>query len=114
MSLHVSTVIEHIPNASFKNFAEQVAQARLDGTRHKDRALIAEMMKLISNSLYGRTITNIEKHHDIVYIDESEISTEIIDNHFYDMTELTDGITKWKRQKRKLTLTFPFTLVSLY
>ena len=36
-------------------------------------------------------ITNKEKHHDIVYVDESEISTEIIDNHFYDMTELPDG-----------------------
>ena len=36
-------------------------------------------------------ITNKEKHHDIVYVDESEISTEIKDNHFYDMTELPDG-----------------------
>ena len=69
----------------------QIAQCRLEGDRDKDKALIAEMSKLIGNSSYGRTITNKEKHHDIVYVDESEISTEIIDNHFYDMTELPDG-----------------------
>ena len=48
------------------------------------------MMKLIGNSSYGCMITNKEKHHDIVYVDESGNSTEIIDNHFY-MTELPDG-----------------------
>ena len=68
----------------------QIAQCRLQGDRNKDKAMIAEMSKLIGSS-YGQMITNKEKHHDIVYVDESEISTEIIDNHFYDMTELPDG-----------------------
>ena len=66
-------------------------------------------MKLIGNSSYGRMITNKEKHHDIVYVDESEISTEIIDNHFYDMIELPDGYYEVEKTKKKLTLT-----VSLY
>ena len=38
----------------------QVAQARLDGDRDKDKALIAETMKLIGNSMYGKLITNKE------------------------------------------------------
>ena len=82
----IYTTVEYIPNAAFKYFAEQVAQARLDVDRDKDKALIAEMMKLIGNSSYGQMITNKQKH-DVVYVDESEISTEIIDYHFYDMTE---------------------------
>ena len=69
----------------------QVAQARLDGDHDKDKALIAETMKLIGTSSYGKLITNKEKHHDIIYVNESEIGTEIMDNHFYDMTELPDG-----------------------
>ena len=89
-----------------------IAQCRLERDRDKDKALIAEMSKLIGNSSYGRKITNKEKHHDIVYVNESEISTEIIDNHFYDMSELPDGYYEVeKRPKRKLTLTFPFTSV---
>ena len=69
----------------------QVAQARLDGDRDKDKALIAETMKLIGNSSYGKLITNKEKHHDIVYVDESEIGAEIMDEHFYGLTELPNG-----------------------
>ena len=85
---HIYTVVEYIPYAAFSTFMTQVAQARLDGDRNKDKALIAETMKLIGNSSYGKLITNKEKHHDIVYVDESEIGTEIMDEHFYSLAEL--------------------------
>ena len=85
----------------------QIAQCCLEGDRNKDKALIAEMSKLIGNSSYGRMITNKEKHHDIVYVDESEISTEITDNHFYDMTELPDGYYEVEKTKKKINLDLP-------
>ena len=110
----IYTIIEYIPNAALSSFMTQIAQCRLERDHNKDKALIAEMSKLIGNSSYGRMITNKEKHNDIVYVSESEISTEIIDNHFYDMTELPDGYYKVEKdQKEKLTLTFPFTSVPL-
>ena len=65
------------------------------------------MSKLIGNSSYGWMITNKEKHHDIVYVDESEINTEIIDNHFYDMTELPDGYYEVEKTKKKINLDLP-------
>ena len=49
---------EYIHNAAFNSFMTQVAQPRLDGDRDKDKALIAETMKLIKNSSYGKLITN--------------------------------------------------------
>ena len=67
--------------AAFNSFMTQVAQARLDGDRDKDKALIAETMKLLGNSSYSKLITNKENHHDIVYVDESEIGAEIMDEH---------------------------------
>ena len=62
----IYTVVEYIPNAAFQDFSTQVAQVRLEGDRDKEKALIVEMNKLIGNSSYGRTITNKEKHHDIL------------------------------------------------
>ena len=103
----IYTVVEYIPIAAFKHFAGQVAQTRLDGDRDKDKALIAEMMKLIGTSSYGRMITNKAEHHDIVYVDESEISTEIIDNHFYDMTELPDGYYEVEKTTKKINPDVP-------
>ena len=92
----------------------QVAQARLDGGRDKDKALIAKAMKLIGNSSCSKLITNKEKHRDIVYINESEIGAEIMDEHFYGLTELSNGYYEVEKQGRKLFLIFPFTSVYLY
>ena len=78
----------------------QVVQARLDGDRDKDKTLIAETFhwKL---KLY-KPITNKEKHHDIVYVSESEIGTEIMDEHFYSLTELPNGYYEVEKNKKKI------------
>ena len=96
---HIYTIVEYIPYAAFNSFMTQVAQARLGGDRDNDKALITETMKLIGNSSYGKLITNKEKHHDIVYVNESEIGTEIMDKHFYNLTELPDGYYELEKTK---------------
>ena len=67
-------------------------------------------MKLIGNSSYGKFITNKEKHHDIVYVDESEIGTEIMDEHFYSLTELPNGYYEVEKTKKKIILDLPIHL----
>ena len=103
----IYNVIEYIPIAAFKHFAEQVAQARLDGDRNKDKALVAEMMKLIGNSSYGHMITNKEKHHDIVYVTESQVGQEIMDPNFFYLTELPDEFYEVEKTKKKICLDLP-------
>ena len=107
---HIYTVVEYVPNAAFNSFMMQVAQARLDGDRDNDKALIAETMKLIGNSSYGKLITNKEKHHDIVYVDDSEIGIEIMDEHFFNLTELPDGYYEVEKTKKKINLDLPIHL----
>ena len=107
---HIYIVIEYVPNAAFNSFMTQVAQALLDGDRDKDKALIAKTMKLIGNSSYGKLITNKEKHHDIVYVDESEIGAEIMDEHFYGLTELPNGYYKVEKTKQRIILDLPIHL----
>ena len=82
----------------------------MDGHRDNDKALIAETMKLIGNSSYEKLITNKEKHHDIVYVNESEIGTEIMDEHFYNLTELPDSYYEVEKTKKKISLDLPIHL----
>ena len=82
----------------------------MDGDREKDKALIAETIKLIRNSSYGKLITNKEKHHDIVYVNESEIGAEIMDNHFYSLTELPNSYYEVEKTKQKIILDLPIHL----
>ena len=72
------------------------------------------MRKLEGNASYSTLITNKEKHHDIIYVDEFEIARQLLCPHFYDMTELLDVTMKLKEPKFRSTLTSPFTLVSLF
>ena len=88
----------------------QVAQSRLDGDRDNDKAVIAETMKLIGNSSYGKLITNKEKHHNIVYINESEIGIEIMDEHYFNLTELPDSYYEVEKTKKNINLNLPIHL----
>ena len=107
---NIYTVIEYVPNASFNSFMTQLPQARLDGDHDKDKALIMETMKLIRNSSYGKLITNKEKHHEIVYVNESEIGAEIMDEHFYCLTKLPNSNYKVEKTKQRIILDLPIHL----
>ena len=108
---NIYTIVKYVPNAACNTFMTQVAQAHLDGDRDKNKALIAKTMKLIGNSSYGKLITNKEKHHDIIYVNENEIGEGIMDSHFYDMTELPNGYYEVeKKTKQKINLDLPIHL----
>ena len=53
---------------------------------------------------YGKHITNKEEYHDTVYVNESEIGTEIMDEHFYNLTELPNGYYEVEKTKKKINL----------
>ena len=88
----IYTTIEYVPNAALKDFTVH----GLHGDCDPWYALTAEMRKLEGNASYGALITNKEKHHGIIYVDESEIGRQIISPHFYNMTELPDVTMKLK------------------
>ena len=60
--LVISKVYEFIEFLSvncFQNFGDQVSNARREGDLNPDKAILANLMKLIRNLGYGKTITNI-------------------------------------------------------
>ena len=59
---NVTLVVEYQPSACFKDFGDRVSNARRQGDLDAAKAILAETMKLIGNSSYGKTITNINNH----------------------------------------------------
>ena len=51
-------VVQYWPEDCFKKFGEEVSQARQDGDADPAQTIIADTMKLLGNSAYGKTITN--------------------------------------------------------
>ena len=73
--LHVSNVtltIEYEPSPCFRNFGEKVSDARREGDRDPLKAIVAETMKLLGNSSYGKTITNNTNHCDVKFVNDAD------------------------------------------
>ena len=65
----VYQIIEYEPNPCFRGFGESVSAARRAGDEDPDRAIIADTMKLLGNSGYGKTVTNVDRHRDVLHRD---------------------------------------------
>ena len=66
----VYQIIEYEPNPCFRLFGESVSAARRAGDDDPDKAIIADTIKLLGNSGYGKTVTNVGRHRDVKYCTE--------------------------------------------
>jgi len=99
----------------FKPFMEKVSNARRDGDADKDKAVIAETMKLIGNSAFGRSGMDKSKHKETKYKStDDDISSIVEMNRFYDVEELGDSY-EITLKKRSMKLNNPIHLsIAIY
>ena len=101
--LHVYQVIEYDPIPCFRRFGDAVSKARREGDVHRDRTIIADSMKLLGNSGYGKTITNVDRHRDVNYCTEKAASHMINDKRFRQLDIIIDDAYEIEMRKRTVT-----------
>ena len=97
-------------NKCFKNFADEVSDARRAGDIDKAYELIAETMKLFGNSAYGKTITNKGGFVSTTYATENNISKKINNPRFKDLEELYGENYEITTSKRDIKLDLPIQI----
>ena len=100
-------VIQYWPNDCFKAFGEKVSQARRDGDADPDQAIIADTMKLLGNSAYGKTITNKDTHRDLVFCDDDEAPKKVNEPQFRQLNILGDDLYELEMAKKKIKYDLP-------
>ncbi|KAG2817017.1 hypothetical protein PC113_g23021 [Phytophthora cactorum] len=86
---------------AFAPFMEAVSNARREGDVDKSKAMIAEMMKLVGNSAFGRSGMDMSKHKEVKYeSNDKAIKSKIEHFTFHGLEELNDSceITMKKRR----------------
>ena len=78
------------PNPCFRRFGESVSTARRAGDEDPDEAIIADTMKLLGNSGYGKRVTNVDRHRDVKYCTEIGTSSLINNKRFRQRDVVTD------------------------
>ena len=103
----VYQIIEYEPNPCFQRFGESVSAARRAGDEDTDKAIIADTMKLLGNSGYGKTVTNVDRHRDVKYCTEIDTSSLINNKRFRQLDVVTDDAYEIEMNKSVVKYTLP-------
>ncbi|KAG2768145.1 hypothetical protein PC129_g21758 [Phytophthora cactorum] len=102
--MEIAKIYCFIKASSHKAFApsmEAVSNARREGDLDKSKAMIAEMLKLVGNSAFGRSGMDMSKHKEVKYESNGKsIKSKIEHFTFHGLEELNDAceITMKKRR----------------
>jgi len=99
----------------FKPFMEDVSNARREGDVDKSKEMIADMMKLVGNSAFGRSGMDMTKHKRVEYLsDEERIRKKIEHFTFHGLEEFNDSC-EIVMKKRRISAKNPIHLsIAIY
>ena len=104
----VYRTIDYKPREIFSWFVKEVANNRRKGDADKDKALLAEVFKLLGNSAYGKFIEAVERHTNTIYTcDEEEVDKSLRSARFKTLEEIGPAY-KVELRKSKITIDWPF------
>ena len=104
----VYRTIEYEPREIFSWFVNEVANNRRKGDADKDKALLAEVFKLLGNSAYGKFIEAVERHTNTIYTcDEEEVDKSLRSARFKTLEEIGPAY-KVELRKIKINIDRPF------
>ena len=101
----VYQVIEYTPIPCFRQFGDAVFTARREGDVHPHKHIIADTMKLLGNSGYGKTITNVDR--DVKYCTQKAASFMVNDRRFRQLDVVFDDAYEIAMNKKTVTYTLP-------
>ena len=103
----VYQIVEYSPKPCFQHFGESVSTARRDGDVDPDKSIIADTMKLLGNSAYGKTVTNVDRHRKVTYCTEVGTSLLVGNKRFRQLDVVTDDAYEITSSKARVTYDLP-------
>ena len=103
----VYQIVEYSPKPCFRDFGESVSASRRAGDEDPDKAIIADTMKLLGNSAYGKTVTNIDRHRNVKYCTEVGTSACINNKRFRQLDVVAKDVYEITSNKARLTYDLP-------
>ena len=107
---NITLIIEYEPSPCFREFGENVSEARREGDQDPDKTIIAEIMKLLGNSSYGKTLTNIANHTDVTFVNDADAQKLVNSPLFKKMTPLGPDWNEVESKKSVLNHKLPLQI----
>ena len=85
--------VQFTPNSCFEHFGQEVTSCRRRGDENPhDHAVLADTMKLLGNSGYGKTITNKDKFTKVSFCNSKEALEKINGRLFKNLQPISDSL----------------------
>ena len=108
--LAVSEVFQAIqfkPKFCFESLGKEVTFHRSNADSNPNLAMKGELFKLLGNSYYGKTITDVEKHTNVTFEREIGASRKVNDGKFRKLEEFENGFYEVQMAKSKIEFKLP-------
>ena len=97
----MDTTIKYQPQKILAWFVDEVTKTCRMGDIDKEKAIFAEVFKLLGNSGYGKLIEALERHTNVSYTkDEKTVGRALRSAWFEDLTEIGDAYEITSRKPR--------------
>ena len=106
----VHEVLQYQPEPCFTDFGKTVVDARRAGDVDPSQAVVAETMKLIGNSAYGKTITNKERFRDVEVCCEKDAPLKINSAYFRQLDMIGDDLCEVHFSKKTIKMDLPIQI----
>ena len=110
LRVDIHEVVTFTPKKCFKDYINLVTEKRRLGDVDENSALIAEQMKLLANSSYGKFITNNEKHSDTVFANEYGARLKINSPNFRRLEEMDDDVYQVESLSASVKIDLPLVI----
>lgn len=94
----------------FEWFGQTVTEHRKQGDADKNKAILAEVFKLLGNSAYGKCITNLRRHQDIFYADTAELDQWHNEACHSKSVEVAENCFEIRNQKKEIEFNLPMVI----
>ena len=103
-------VVEYTPAACFQNFGDNISEARRGGNADAEKKLVAETRKFDGNFSYGKTVTNKERHTDVLYCQDHQVSRYLVEPSFRRCNQLNAKTFEVEMKKKTIRLDLPMQI----
>jgi hypothetical protein len=108
--LHIHEIIQFKKSRCFKAFGDAVSDARRAGDSDPTKAILADTMKLLGNSAYGKTVTNQERHLNVRVCNDQDAPRYVNKPHFRALHALDDDVYEIDMAKKIIRLNLPLQI----
>ena len=107
---HIYQIIQCDPSPCFASFADTVSDARREGDVHPDKTIIADTMKLMGNSAYGKCATEKTRHRDVVFCNEEVASRGINSHRFRQLEPVAESVYQLTLSQKSIKFDLPLQI----